>query len=75
MNVRVLEMQSRRGWWSGAAESATRVLHRGIVLLLEWNQRARQRRQLARLDDYLLRDIGLSRVDAEQEARKPFWRG
>lgn len=75
MNVRVLEMQSRRVWWSGAAESTTRFLRRGIDMLLEWNERARQRRQLARLDDRLLGDIGLSRVDAEQEARKPFWRG
>lgn len=75
MNVRVLEMQSRRGWWSGAAAAATGFLRRVIDRLLEWNERARQRRQLARLDDYLLRDIGLSRVDAEQEARKPFWRG
>lgn len=74
MNVRVLEMQSRRWWWSGAAAAATRVLHRGIALLLEWNERARQRRQLARLDDRLLGDLGLSRIDAEQEARKPFWR-
>ena len=35
---------------------------------------ARQRRQLARLDDYMLRDIGLSRADVEPEIKKPFWR-
>jgi uncharacterized protein YjiS (DUF1127 family) len=68
-------MRSRRPWWSGAAETAMRFLHRVIDILLEWNERARQRRQLARLDDRLLGDLGLSRVDAEQEARKPFWRG
>jgi len=39
-----------------------------------WHQRARQRRQLARLDDALLKDIGLTRCDAETEAAKPFWR-
>ena len=75
MNVRVLELQSRRVWWSGAGAAATRFLQRVIDLLLEWNERARQRRRLARLDDRLLGDLGLSRVDAEQEARKPFWRG
>lgn len=75
MNVRVLEMQSRRVWWSGAGAAVTRFLHRVIDLLLEWNERTRQRRRLARLDDRLLADLGLSRVDAEQEARKPFWRG
>ncbi|MDD3448252.1 MAG: DUF1127 domain-containing protein [Gammaproteobacteria bacterium] len=75
MNVRVLEVRFRRSWWSGAAESTARLLRRVIGVLLEWSERARQRRQLARLDDRLLGDIGLSRVDAEQEARKPFWRG
>ena len=36
--------------------------------------RQRQRHDLAQLDDRMLRDIGLSRVDAEREATKPFWR-
>jgi uncharacterized protein YjiS (DUF1127 family) len=36
--------------------------------------RARQRRQLARLDEDALRDIGLSVGDVKGEARKPFWR-
>ncbi len=42
-------------------------------LLTEWQARERQRRQLRELDDRLLRDIGISRVDAGREARKPFW--
>jgi uncharacterized protein YjiS (DUF1127 family) len=29
---------------------------------------------LARLDDHLLSDIGLSRSDVEREIHKPFWR-
>lgn len=33
----------------------------------------RSRRQLARLDDHLLRDIGLTRHDAEAEAALPPW--
>jgi uncharacterized protein YjiS (DUF1127 family) len=37
-------------------------------------ERARTRRALARLDDRLLRDIGLSRADIEREIEKPFWR-
>jgi uncharacterized protein YjiS (DUF1127 family) len=36
-------------------------------------QRASQRRALARLNDRLLRDIGLTREEADAEARKPFW--
>jgi uncharacterized protein YjiS (DUF1127 family) len=33
----------------------------------------RQRRALLALDDRLLRDIGLSRADAEHEAARSFW--
>ncbi|WP_395504214.1 DUF1127 domain-containing protein [Ectopseudomonas hydrolytica] len=38
-----------------------------------WQQLARQRRQLARLDAAALKDLGLSRADAIQEAERPFW--
>lgn len=38
-----------------------------------WLQRARQRRQLAGLDDRQLGDIGVSRTEARCEAAKPFW--
>ena len=37
-------------------------------------ERRKQRRALARLDDRLLRDIGLSAADVEGEVSKPFWR-
>lgn len=39
-----------------------------------WHDRRAQRRCLAKLDDRLLKDIGLNRCDAEAERRKPFWR-
>ena len=38
-----------------------------------WIERSRNRRALAKLDDHLLRDIGISRARAEREAAKPFW--
>ncbi|HCI46268.1 MAG TPA: DUF1127 domain-containing protein [Rhodospirillaceae bacterium] len=38
-----------------------------------WNTRRRQRQQLRTLPDNMLRDIGVSRLDAEAEAAKPFW--
>lgn len=56
------------GYWfltRGALLAATRVLG--------WQDRARSRRQLADLDDRLLRDIGLSRADVSRETTKPFW--
>jgi uncharacterized protein YjiS (DUF1127 family) len=39
-----------------------------------WNERAEQRRALAAASDQVLHDIGLSRLDAEGEVEKPFWR-
>lgn len=44
------------------------------ALVEVWLERRRQRRALLELSDHLLKDIGLNRVDAWQEARKPFWR-
>jgi uncharacterized protein YjiS (DUF1127 family) len=49
-------------------------LHRFITLLQTWRQRLRDRQRLAEMDDRSLRDIGLTRYDAELELRKPFWR-
>lgn len=41
-------------------------------LRLLWSVR-RQRNQLAALDERALKDIGLTRADAEAEARRGFW--
>lgn len=49
-------------------------LDRLIVRAREQHQRHRTRRQLLTLEDPLLRDIGLSRADAEREGIKPFWK-
>ena len=38
-----------------------------------WSELSRQRRELARLSDEMLKDIGISRIDALREARRPFW--
>lgn len=45
-----------------------------LAKLREWRGRAHDRAQLARLDDRMLRDIGLTRGDAEFLSSKPFWR-
>ncbi len=47
---------------------------RGLDQLLEWQDRARQRHQLASLEGHILKDLGLSRADVVRETDKPFWR-
>lgn len=43
-------------------------------LFFLWSDRIRQRKALRRLDDHLLRDLGVGRAEVEAEADKPFWR-
>lgn len=43
-------------------------------MLLDWQERARQRRALLALDDRALQDFGASRADASAEGDKRFWR-
>lgn len=45
-----------------------------ILWLLDLSERRRQRAALMSLDDRLLKDIGLTRADAEREYDKPLWR-
>ncbi len=39
-----------------------------------WAERRRQRRELLRLPDHVLKDIGISRAEVLNEAEKPFWK-
>lgn len=50
------------------------LLTRAWAQLRHWRAIYRQRRALLGLSDHLLKDIGISRVDALQEGNKPFWR-
>ena len=59
----------RRSWAAiGAA------VERAATMLLDWQERARQRRQLLSLDAAALKDFGKSCADAAGEGGKPFWR-
>jgi uncharacterized protein YjiS (DUF1127 family) len=40
-----------------------------------WLRRLRERAELARFEERDLRDLGLTRADADYELAKPFWRG
>lgn len=48
----------------------------GLIALAQaaW-RRYRSRTLLAQLDDYMLKDIGVTRAEAQMEANKPFWIG
>ena len=74
---------ARHGFFGGErqatpARSAWTVAGSAIVTLvtalLDWQQRARERRQLLALGDRALQDLGRSRADAVGEGGKPFWR-
>jgi uncharacterized protein YjiS (DUF1127 family) len=50
------------------------LLTRALDVLALWQERNRMRHSLAKMDNRLLRDIGLTRDDVRLELRKPFWR-
>jgi uncharacterized protein YjiS (DUF1127 family) len=62
--------KSHRPLWAevGAAIDAF------VTALLDWQEQARQRRQLLGLSDRALQDFGRSRADATREGDRTFWR-
>ena len=50
------------------------IARRVLATLREWRRRARDRADLAGLDNRMLTDIGLTRADAEFLINKPFWK-
>jgi uncharacterized protein YjiS (DUF1127 family) len=59
---------------AGDGRRSARAAPRLRALLRRWRQRERSRRELASMDERMLRDIGLSAGEARFEAGKPFWR-
>jgi uncharacterized protein YjiS (DUF1127 family) len=43
--------------------------------ITEWQRRSRSRQELEGLSDATLRDMGITRCDAQREFNKPFWMG
>lgn len=44
-----------------------------VAAIFEAIELRRQRRALAEMPDHLLKDIGLTREEANQEAQRPIW--
>jgi uncharacterized protein YjiS (DUF1127 family) len=51
-----------------------RAMRRMPHVIRLWFRRVEARRALARLDDHLLHDIGMTRGDVERALLRPFWR-
>jgi len=47
---------------------------RALKTVGRWIERSRQRRKLADLEDWQLKDLGLSRAQVNREIAKAFWR-
>lgn len=73
--TRPAERRGAQASWLAIEASAGGAAWRALVAWLQAAHARRcQRVALAALDDAALRDIGLSRHQAEREAAKPFWR-
>jgi uncharacterized protein YjiS (DUF1127 family) len=44
-----------------------------LARVRQWRQLSYERKLLTTLDSRMLRDIGISRADAELESARPFW--
>ena len=64
-------LRSRSGGFVGLAGD---VVVAATDLLYLWQRRLRDRDMLLHMSTAQVKDIGLSRADALQEAEKPFWR-
>jgi len=54
--------------------TAARIAVRLAVVVVAWDTRARSRRALGKLAPDMLRDIGLTPREAQDEAAQPFWK-
>jgi uncharacterized protein YjiS (DUF1127 family) len=65
---RPIEPQGSLKEWIGAAAVAA------FDQVRQWRERARSRQALRRLDDHMLRDLGIDRPTAHYLGSRPFWR-
>ena len=72
--VQIAQSLHWQGWRRHGLQRHRRSDRGWIALLKEWWRRMQDRRTLATMSEQSLRDIGITRYDAEFEARKPFWR-
>lgn len=75
--MQITEYYSYHIWFPGnrdLSRAMAKIRGLGATVSL-WRSRQRERRDLMKLDDRFLRDIGITRRQALEEAQKPFWIG
>jgi uncharacterized protein YjiS (DUF1127 family) len=55
------------------AESIFQFFTNVLETLMHWEQNYRTRKELNEMEEYLLKDIGLSKIDVINETKKSFW--
>ncbi|HWA45105.1 MAG TPA: DUF1127 domain-containing protein [Hypericibacter adhaerens] len=50
------------------------IVFKAVAFVARSIERSRQRRALIDLGDDMLKDIGITRSEADRESRMPFWR-
>lgn len=74
--TRVTQTRSSSVFGAGRRQQPTVSVARRIAgALNQWTLRRRTRKTLGDLDPHLLEDIGITRSQARQEAKRPFWQG
>ena len=61
--------ETQRGYPAGSAIPRSKL----YALFTKWWQRSRSRYEVEQLGDRDLADMGLTRLDAFNQAQKPFW--
>jgi uncharacterized protein YjiS (DUF1127 family) len=59
----------------GLRQAARSWAANAVIRLMRWHETARERRALLALSDHMLKDIGITRAEAEREASRRFWQG
>jgi uncharacterized protein YjiS (DUF1127 family) len=70
MNVSSLDLLN---FFEGIGRWLREAVLRSIRTIRQWNRNQKTRKALLNMSNHMLKDIGLSRVDAMQEGKKAFW--
>lgn len=68
------ETQPRGALDARSMPPVSAILLRIARVVMRWEQRRLNRRALLRLDDHMLRDVGLDRSMVDAEISRPLWR-